>query len=50
MRLALQFEISSLDYGGITAVSAESGYANATAFTWMFKRALGFPPSQLRAE
>jgi AraC-like DNA-binding protein len=34
----------------ITEVSAESGYANATAFTWMFKRALGFPPSQLRAE
>jgi AraC-like DNA-binding protein len=31
----------------ITAVSAELGYANATAFTSMFKRALGFPPSRL---
>ncbi len=31
----------------ITAVSVELGYANATAFTWMFKRALGFPPSRL---
>jgi len=31
----------------VLAVAEELGYANAGAFSTMFKRALGFPPSQL---
>ncbi|WP_158904557.1 helix-turn-helix domain-containing protein [Burkholderia sp. L27(2015)] len=34
----------------LLAVAEELGYANAGAFSTMFKRALGFPPSQLLSD
>ena len=34
----------------LSAVAEELGYANAGAFSTMFKRALGFPPSQLLSD
>lgn len=49
VRLAKAVDLMSRGYL-ITDIASELGYANTSAFTTMFKRALGVPPSQFNLQ